>query len=91
MAGKGHVTVHHIEMYLGEKLSKRKLGDLKDKFKKELKSEKEDLERYRKEFDEYVYEEEYKIYMERNEKNIEILSALKKIFPEDKELERLEI
>lgn len=91
MSGKGHVTVHHIEMYLGEKLSKRKLGELKEKFKKELKNEQEDLEEYKENYDSYVYEEEYKIYMERNEKNIEILDALKKIFPEDEELGRLEI
>ena len=91
MSGKGHVTVHHIEMYLGEKLPKRKLEALKEKFKKELIREKKDLEDYKKNYDSYVYEEEYKMYIEKNEKNIEILDALKKIFPEDEELKRLEI
>lgn len=91
MSKKGHVTVHHIEMYLGEKLKKRKLEALKDKFVKEIKEEQEDLKNYKKDFDDYVYESEYNIYLERNEKNLEVLDALKKIFPEDEELGRLEI
>lgn len=91
MSGKGHVTVHHIEMYLEEKMSKQKLQVLKDKFKKELIREKGDLAEYGKNFETYVYEAEYKIYLERNEKNIDVLGALKKIFPEDTELQKLEI
>ncbi len=91
MSKKGHVTVHHIELYLEEKLKKRKLEALKDKFVKEIKREQEDLEEYKKKFDDYVYEDEYSIYLERNEKNIGVLEALKKIFPEDDELKKLEI
>lgn len=91
MSKKGHVTVHHIEMYLCDKLPKRKLEALKDKFKKELKREQEDLKEYKQKFDDYVYEDEYNIYLERNEKNMEVLDALKKIFPDDEELEKLEI
>ncbi len=91
MSGKGHVTVHHIEMYLEEKISKRKLQGLKDKFKQEILQENSDLADYEKNFESYVYEDEYKIYLERNEKNIDILEALKKIFPEDDELQNLDI
>ncbi|WP_319205325.1 hypothetical protein [uncultured Ilyobacter sp.] len=91
MSSKGHVTKHDIEMYLCEKISKRKLKTLKDKFKKEILLEKEELERYRQTYEEYVYEDELKIYYERNEKNIEILDALQKIFPEDAELSKLSI
>lgn len=91
MSGKGHVTKHDIEKYLCEKISKRKLSLLKDRFKKELILEKSELEKYREDYEDYVYEDEMKIYLERNEKNIEILDALKKIFPEDTELSELEI
>jgi uncharacterized protein YqkB len=91
MSVKGHVTKHDIEKYLCDKISRIKLGVLKDKFKKSILLEKLELERYRKEYEKYVYEDELKIYMERNEKNIEVLDALKKIFPEDVELSKLNI
>ncbi|ADO82531.1 hypothetical protein [Ilyobacter polytropus] len=91
MSSKRHVTKHDIEMYMCEKISKRKLKALKDKFKKEILLEKEELEKYRLTYEKYVYEDELKIYNERNEKNIEILDALQKIFPEDIELSQLSI
>ncbi len=91
MSRKGHVTKHDIEMYLCEKISKRQLNSLKDKFKKEIYREKSELDKYREKYEGYIYEDELKIYLERNEKNIEILDALQKIFPEDRELSELKI
>ncbi len=91
MGRKGHITFHDIELYLEGRIKKRKLEGLKDKFKKELKNEKKELERYREDFDQYVYEDEFVMYLERNEKNIIVLDALKKIFLDDKELNEIEI
>lgn len=88
---KSHITKHSIEMYLCGNLKKEKLEQMKEKFKKNLLNEQKDLRSCRSEEDEYICQEQYITYLEQNIKNKEILIALKKIFPRDSELNKLEI
>lgn len=83
---KGHITWHDIELFLEEKLEKRDLMKLKDRYKKYLKHEWEELERAKVDEEDFICEYEMKDFLKKADEEEKILNALKLIFPEDGEI-----
>ncbi len=83
---KGHITWHDIELFLEEKLEKKDLIQLKDKYKKYLKSEWDELERIKLDEDDFVCECEMGDFLKKATEEEKLLNALKLIFPEDSEI-----
>lgn len=88
---KGHIKWRDIDLFLEGKLTKPELAELKDKFKIEVNREKKDLLEAKQMEEKFVFEDEVKDYMARYEEHKKILDALRLIFPEDKELFKIEI
>jgi DNA polymerase III delta prime subunit len=83
---KGHITWHDIELFLEEKLEKTELMKLKDRYKKHLKNEWEDLERVMTDEEDFVCEYEMEDFLKKAGEEEKILNALRLIFPEDIEI-----
>ncbi|MBZ4683136.1 MAG: hypothetical protein JG768_560 [Fusobacteriales bacterium] len=88
---KKHITMREIELFIEEKVSKQELESLKNKYKAELISNKNIILEQKKHLPTNVFEMELSEYNKHINEQKELLKILKTIFPEDNELQNINI